>query len=196
MPTHTRAAVTAPPPSPQLVALLVHWSQHRWTLPVLGYMQRKGGARHAELLRSLGIGRESARLTLDWLVDQGWILRNTGYGHALRPEYVLSSRAIPHGKAICDLLEVLEGQGIEEVALRKWALAVLLVLGKSGDRFGNLKSQLPGITPRALTQVLKALQESGVITREIGEGYPPTVHYAPSSVGRLVQSRLGLGDLS
>ena len=57
-------------------------------------------------------------------------------------------------------------------------------------RFASLKKLLPGITPRALTQCLKSLQEVDVLERAVGDDYPPTVHYSLLRKGKLLATRL------
>lgn len=190
MPTRT----LAPHPSPAVpdaLRALIALSHHRWSLPVLSYMQRKGGARLIELVRTLRIHRESLRSTLDALEAAGWIRPNTGYGHALRPELVFTRPGETIGPAVVDLMESITGFGREEPLLRKWALPITWLLNNDITRFSDLKSQLPGITPRALTAILKELIETELATRAVGSDYPPTVVYGLSRRGQQIGRRLG-----
>ena len=41
----------------------------------------------------------------------------------------------------------------------------------------------PGISPKVLTDRLRALEEKGVVTREVMPSSPPSVEYALSDVG-------------
>ena len=81
-------------PAPgERLAQLFH---HRWAVPVLAELHRTSGSRFVTLHRRLGIGRESLRRTLASLAEQDLVARNPGYGHPLRPEYVLTpNRARP-----------------------------------------------------------------------------------------------------
>lgn len=176
---------------PDALRALIALSHHRWSLPVLAHMQRKGGARLIELVRALRIHRESLRTTLDALEEAGWMRPNTGYGHALRPELVLTRPGESIGPQVADLMESITGFGREEPLLRKWALPIVWLLGEGITRFSDLKARLPGITPRALTAILKELIEVELVTREVGSDYPPTVTYGLSRRGEQVGRRLG-----
>lgn len=182
---------SSPPADPAAVRLLVRCSQHRWTLPILGHMHRLGGARHIELVTGLRINRDSLRVTLDWLIAEGWIARNPGYGHSLRPEYILTPSGTPLGRPAVEVVEAIEALGVEDAALRKWALALVFLTARSPMRFAGLKAALPGVTPRALTVALKALASAGLIDRDVEEGYPPQVIYRATSKGHLLAKRLG-----
>src|SRR6476660_8611694 len=67
---------------------LIELFHHRWAPPALALLGERGGARFVELQRRLDVGRESLQRALAALSDLGYTRRNTGYGHALRPEYV------------------------------------------------------------------------------------------------------------
>ncbi|MEO7744315.1 MAG: helix-turn-helix domain-containing protein [Usitatibacter sp.] len=42
---------------------------------------------------------------------------------------------------------------------------------------------IPGISPKVLTERLRALEEKGVVTREVMPSSPPSVEYTLSEVG-------------
>src|SRR3954463_2011385 len=71
---------------------LIELFHHRWAAPALALLDERGGARFVELQRRLDVGGESLRRALDALESLGHARRNTGYGHALRPEYVPTRR--------------------------------------------------------------------------------------------------------
>ncbi|MDQ3823709.1 MAG: winged helix-turn-helix transcriptional regulator, partial [Actinomycetota bacterium] len=129
---------------------------HRWAPAVLAELHRTRGSRVVTLTNVLGVGRESLRRTLAALVDGGLVERNPGYGHPLRPEYVLTARGVRAAPACADLLAGLRELGVEGTALKKWSLPVLLALGGPGRRrFSALLEALPDVTPRALALALK-----------------------------------------
>src|SRR4051812_3041544 len=76
----------------RIVSTLARLAHHRWTLPVLAEIARSRGSRVAALTGTLGVSRESLRRTLAALQTEELVVRNPGYGHPLRPEYLLTAR--------------------------------------------------------------------------------------------------------
>jgi len=72
-------------------------------------------------------------------------------------------------------LEVIEG---------KWTTLILRDLLHSTKRFGELRSNLSGISPKTLTDRLRDLERSGVVTREVFPEIPPRVEYTLTEKGR------------
>jgi DNA-binding HxlR family transcriptional regulator len=166
---------------------LIELFHHRWAAPVLAELRREKGTRFVLLANRLGVGRESLRRTLEALIANGHVARNPGYGHPLRPEYVLT----PSGRGVaerCDRLLAALGSRAD-VGLKKWSMPVLVALA-GATRFGDLREALPGVTPRALTLALKDLQATGLVEREVVDGYPPTTIYRPTRAGRRVRAIL------
>jgi DNA-binding HxlR family transcriptional regulator len=156
---------------------------HRWSAPVLAELLRQKGSRFAALVGTLGVGRESLRRTLDSLLELGLVARNPGYGHPLRPEYVLTRSGEAAARRCAKLLESLDE---DEVLLRKWSLPVLAALAQPA-RFSELRSALPGVTPRALALALKDLQGADLVERRIEDAYPPRSVYSATPSGRRLQ---------
>ena len=165
--------------SPDITALLrlVH---RRWTIPVLAELHRSQGSKFITLTARLGIGRSTLTQTLDTLIDAGLAVRNPGYGHPMRPEFILTTRGHAIAPACADLLAALDSLTLRDLALRKWTLPVLLAIRAGARRFGELKRLLPTITDRALALALKQMESAGLIAREIQGGYPPAPVYALS----------------
>lgn len=167
------------------LALLFH---RRWAPPLLAELLRgetgAGGARFITLANRLKrvnngreISRESLKATLDFLIRHDYVMRNPGYGHAMRPEYLLAEagyQIAPHCQA---LLTKLQTMRMPLLAQRKWTLPAVFAIGQGIGRFGELKAILPRITARALTLTLKQLIEAGAIDREIVNRYPPSTNY-------------------
>jgi DNA-binding HxlR family transcriptional regulator len=161
------------------VSSLIALCHHRWSLPVIAEIRRTDGSRFVTLSGRLGITGESLRRTLAYLRDEGLIERNPGYGHPLRPEYVLTRAGrivAPHARRLLDVLA-----GHEEVGLKKWSLPVLAELDEP-RRFSELRAALPA-TPRALTLALKELQADRLVRRTVTDEYPPQVRYAATRKG-------------
>lgn len=156
----------------------------RWAVPVLTELYKDRGAKAVTLTNRLGVSRESLRATVDELIEHGWIARNPGYGHPMRPEYLLTRRGEKLGPTCVRLMAMLRKMGIQRIALRKWSMPITLALAGGVERFGELKRILPGITSRALALGLKELQRTGLIERRILDQYPPTTSYRLTRRGR------------
>ncbi|MCF2530717.1 helix-turn-helix transcriptional regulator [Yinghuangia sp. KLBMP8922] len=66
----------------------------------------------------------------------------------------------------------------------KWAGMVLVCLADGPRRFSELKVPLRGVTPKVLTETLRALERDGMITRTAYDEMPPRVEYALTDLGR------------
>ena len=51
------------------------------------------------------------------------------------------------------------------------------------QRFTDFVKTIPGISKKVLTDNLRALEEDGIITREVFAQVPPRVEYAMSEIG-------------
>ena len=156
---------------------------HRWAAPALVRLAERGGVRFVELQRRLDVGRESLQRALGALIDLGFVRTNPGYGHPLRPEYLLA----PAGRQAAEIAAALLRAGDPVVLLRKWSVPVLAELGEE-RRFSELRSSLPGVTPRALALTLRQLEQSGLVRRDVRPTRPPSTAYRPTARGRRVQA--------
>ena len=50
-------------------------------------------------------------------------------------------------------------------------------------RFGELRRDIPKISPKMLSARLRELEEKGVVTREVMHSSPPSVEYTLTDVG-------------
>lgn len=171
---------------------------HKWAVPTLAAFDATGGgAKFVTLRNQVGASRDSLRRTLAALIDAGLITRNPGYGHPMRPEYILTSSGRQLAPASATLLKKLKSLGIEEIALKKWSLPVACALEAAGVRFGRVCAALGEVTPRALTQALRDLQQAGIVKRRLVDGYPPYTEYRLTRSGRqLTAMVLPLAGLS
>jgi DNA-binding HxlR family transcriptional regulator len=162
------------------VSTLVALCHHRWSLPVLAEIGRIRGSRFATLTGRLGVTGESLRRTLAYLQEEGLVERNPGYGHPLRPEYLLTAEGQGLAPDVARLLAALRGR--EDVALKKWSLPVLSRLDEP-RRFSELRAALPA-SPRALALALKDLEGAGLVRRTVTTDRPPQVRYAATAPAR------------
>jgi DNA-binding HxlR family transcriptional regulator len=171
------------------LSALVH---HRWTLPILAELYRDDGCKFVTLVNRLSVSRDSLSRTLEHLQTLGLAVKNPGYGHPLRPEYVLTPSGQLIGSDALELMNHLHDLGITEVALKKWSLPVTLAVHTGFERFSTLLEVFPGLTSRALTLALRDLETSGLIQREADSTYGLT----PSGTrvaGALEQLELEIG---
>ncbi|WP_312518356.1 helix-turn-helix domain-containing protein [Anaerospora sp.] len=66
----------------------------------------------------------------------------------------------------------------------KWKSLILWYLGDNTLRFSELKRIIPQITPKMLTQQLRELEESGLVSRFIYTQIPPKVEYSLTPAGK------------
>lgn len=66
----------------------------------------------------------------------------------------------------------------------KWTLLILRELFGGTRRFGELRAVLKDVSPKTLTDRLRALEEQGVVTRTIYPEIPPRVEYRLTKKGR------------
>ena len=88
---------------------------HRWTAPILAELHRTNGAKFITLVGRLSIPRETLIRTLRVLIRSGWVRRNPGHGHPLRPEYLPTARGRTLGGACERLMFELRRRDLEGV---------------------------------------------------------------------------------
>ncbi len=66
----------------------------------------------------------------------------------------------------------------------KWTLLIVRELLRGKQRFRDIEAGLPGIPPNLLSDRLKVLEQSSVITREYFRELPPRVEYSLTERGR------------
>ena len=71
-----------------------------------------------------------------------------------------------------------------ELIGRRWTGAILFVLLKSPCRFATLRSAIPDITDRMLSERLQELEREGIVDRTVIPETPVRVEYALSKKGR------------
>jgi DNA-binding HxlR family transcriptional regulator len=65
----------------------------------------------------------------------------------------------------------------------KWTLMIHGTLEAGPMRFSDLRDALGGISPKVLTQALRALERDGLISRTAYRQVPPKVEYALTELG-------------
>ncbi len=151
---------------------------YRWIIPVIGVLYHRDGAKFITLLNELEISRSVLTSTLRKLIAQDFVMRNPGYGHPLRPEYILTDEGIRLGPFCDEMMTcIIEKKG-DRLFQSKWAAQIINLCSQGEIRFSELKSALEPITSRALSEELKSLNSEGFIERKIFESYPPFTAYS------------------
>lgn len=67
----------------------------------------------------------------------------------------------------------------------KWTLVVLLKISESGPiRFNELYRNIPSVSEKVLSQVLRQLTTDGIIRRELFPDVPPRTEYSLTALGQ------------
>ncbi len=156
---------------------LVQLAHHRWSIPLVAELHRRAGAKHVTLLHGLGISRSMLGRSLQGLVALGLVTRNTGHGHPMRPEYLLTARGARLGPACGRLVAIIERRDESDLAFRKWTLPLVAAIGKDTRRFSEIGNALCQASPRALTLGLKSMFEHRWLRRTLIDDYPPSAGY-------------------
>lgn len=70
----------------------------------------------------------------------------------------------------------------------KWKLLILRNMIYNGtQRFSDFVKKVPGISKKVLTDNLRALEDDGIIEREVFAEVPPRVEYNLSEVGKTLK---------
>jgi DNA-binding HxlR family transcriptional regulator len=164
--------------------------KHRWAVPVLALLQAQSGARFVVMLNQLGLARESLVRTLEAAIMQGWVMRNPGHGHPLRPEYILT----PAGKrlaAVCESIVAAQGKiAVPQAALTRWSLPLIHLVSRGHNRFNMMERALGGANPRALTLSLKSLIGNNLLARKVVDDYPPITNYQLTRSGKIMATAI------
>ena len=74
-----------------------------------------------------------------------------------------------------DALEIVQG---------KWRIPIVISLTFGDKRFGEIQRDIPDISPKMLSQELKALEVNKLLTRTIHDTMPVTVEYSLTPLGK------------
>jgi DNA-binding HxlR family transcriptional regulator len=85
---------------------------------------------------------------------------------------------------IWPLPEMCASQVLLEDISCKWAILTIAALSRGSARFNQLRRTLRGVTQKTLTQALRRLERSGMISRTVLETAPISVEYAITPLGR------------
>ncbi len=84
-------------------------------------------------------------------------------------------------KVTRDALEVIQG---------KWRIPIIISLLYGDKRFGEISKDIAEISPKMLSQELKALEENKIVVRTVYDTMPVTVEYSLTDLGRSLKKPL------
>jgi DNA-binding HxlR family transcriptional regulator len=74
-----------------------------------------------------------------------------------------------------DAIEAIQG---------KWRIPILIALTYGKKRFGEIKKQLPDISPKMLSKELRELETNQLITRSVYDTMPVSIEYSLTPLGK------------
>ncbi|HSD08423.1 helix-turn-helix domain-containing protein [Flavobacterium sp.] len=80
-----------------------------------------------------------------------------------------------------DALEIIQG---------KWRLPIIISLTLGNKRFGEIQRDISDISPKMLSQELKALEMNKIIKRTLYDSMPITVEYSLTPLGMSMKKML------
>ena len=72
----------------------------------------------------------------------------------------------------------------------KWKVLILRDLMPGTKRFGELKKSIGNVSQKVLTAQLRAMEESGLLTRTVYAEVPPRVEYTLTELGQSLKPSL------
>jgi len=65
----------------------------------------------------------------------------------------------------------------------RWTIFVIIALADETLRFTELRKRIGGVTPKVLTETLRALESDGLVRRDAYAEMPPRVEYSLTDLG-------------
>jgi DNA-binding HxlR family transcriptional regulator len=84
-------------------------------------------------------------------------------------------------QAARDTMDVVQG---------KWRIPIIVSLTYGNKRFGEIQREIGDISPKMLSQELKALEQNKIISRTLYDSMPVTVEYSLTPLGNSMNKLL------
>ena len=162
----------------------------RWLVPLMAHVDAGQGSRFAVMLARLGLSRSVLAASLVALQEAGWLIRNPGHGHPLRPEYVLTPAGEPVAAFCRRVMAQRRELELEPGQLPRWSLPLIARLDAETARFSALRDALRPVTPRALSLTLKQLLQVDLVDRALEDEFPPIAIYGLTGRGRALAAAM------
>ena len=103
----------------------------------------------------------------------------------------------PWNAEVIDAPHPIYGRGsparlVLDIIADKWTPIVLYCLSHGKRRFSELQRQIPDISKKMLTQVLRRLETEGLVHRTVHAGVPVKTDYALTDLGRRIHEPVAL----
>lgn len=86
-------------------------------------------------------------------------------------------------KTEADVFEPCPIADIQPIVRGKWSMVIIYFLSQGTLRFKELSRKMPMVTEANLTKELRALEQYGMIHREVYREVPPKVEYSLTDIG-------------
>ncbi len=86
-------------------------------------------------------------------------------------------------KDYSDAVEECPFASVQKIVHGKWTMVIIYFLSQQTLRFSELKRKLPNVTEANLTKELRALEQYGLVHREVYREVPPRVEYSLTPIG-------------
>ena len=154
--------------------------------PVAGACRSASGARASRRCWRGSACREARwRRASPSFSEEGWIRRNPGHGHPLRPEYVLTRAGAPIAAFAARVMAQRERLGLEPTQLPRWSLPMVGRLSRRRARFSALARRAARRSRRArLSLTLKQMLATDLVDRALEDEFPPIAIYGLTDRGQ------------
>lgn len=148
------------------IKTLVKITSRAWSLKILALLHEGVAGRQATLLSATQASRTAFAASLAHLVDLGLLERNPGHGHPLRPEFRLTVKGTQIAKIANDIIDAVPPPTETKILRKTWTVPILALTDRP-RHFIDIKSGLPSITDRALSQSLNLLHQKDWLRRDV-----------------------------
>lgn len=171
------------------INVFVNMTSKAWAVPILSALQGGVAGRQAPLLAATGANRTAFAQSMEHLISIGFLERNPGYGHPLRPEFRLTQVGVK-AAAIAHRIQNIAANEDQPLLRRSWTLPVLTAI-HAPRPFNLIRRRLHPITDRALSQSLKSMEARNWVCRDIDvTARPPRSIYRAVNTGKRISQTI------
>jgi len=176
------------------INFLVKITSRAWSLKILALLHQGLPGRQAPLLSAAQASRTAFAASLSHLVDLELLERNPGHGHPLRPEFRLTLKGVEIAKIAAEIVGTTATPSETAILRKSWTVPILAVT-KVPRHFIEIKSELPSLTDRALSQSLGLLHEQNWLLRNVdASNWPPRPIYQAANTGIKINKAISLSS--